>query len=29
MKEPIYGLDVLEEIVDYESVNYVGYYFNR
>ncbi len=28
VKESIYGLDVLEDIEGYVSVNYVGYYFN-
>ena len=28
VKDTIYGLDVLEDIEGYVSVNYVGYYFN-
>ena len=28
VRETIYGLDVLEDIEGYVSVNYVGYYFN-
>lgn len=28
VKETIYGLDILEDIEGYVSVNYVGYYFN-